>query len=145
MLEDPLVRAEVKVDEPSSPRRRDRAKARWSAAGANLREHIAHDEEKRIESNETLLEVPANQLLDLNHYRLVSEVWHYCSVDPGSKCRSPSSKGEGLPLTVISQTSPWVTTLFIVALSFGKMKLWKRIVMAETRETFRTASDYGLG
>ncbi len=26
--------------------------------------------------------------LDLNHYRIVDEVWHYCSVDWGSKCEA---------------------------------------------------------
>lgn len=25
--------------------------------------------------------------LDLNYYRLVDEVWHFCSVDWGSRCR----------------------------------------------------------
>ena len=25
--------------------------------------------------------------LDLNHYRIVDEVWHFCSVDWGSKCK----------------------------------------------------------
>ena len=25
--------------------------------------------------------------LDLNHYRVVNEVWHYCSVDWGSRCK----------------------------------------------------------
>jgi hypothetical protein len=27
-------------------------------------------------------------LLDLSHYKLVNEVWHYCSVDWGSRCKS---------------------------------------------------------
>jgi len=27
-----------------------------------------------------------NSPLDLNHYRIVDEVWHFCSVDWGSKC-----------------------------------------------------------
>ena len=25
--------------------------------------------------------------LDLNYYRLVNEVWHFCSVDWGSRCK----------------------------------------------------------
>ena len=25
--------------------------------------------------------------LDLNHYRIVDEVWHFCSVDWGSRCK----------------------------------------------------------
>ena len=27
--------------------------------------------------------------LDLNHYTLVNEVWHFCSVDWGAKCEEP--------------------------------------------------------
>ena len=30
--------------------------------------------------------------LDLNHYNIVNEVWYYCSVDWGSKCKSPAIK-----------------------------------------------------
>ena len=26
--------------------------------------------------------------LDLNHYRIIDEVWHFCSVDWGSKCKT---------------------------------------------------------
>ena len=34
--------------------------------------------------------------LDLNHYRLVNEVWYYCSVDWGSKCKKPAKlQGHG--------------------------------------------------
>ncbi|KAI9808671.1 MAG: hypothetical protein M1825_003823 [Sarcosagium campestre] len=29
-----------------------------------------------------------DQTLDLNHYRLVDDVWHYCSVDWGDKCEA---------------------------------------------------------
>jgi hypothetical protein len=32
--------------------------------------------------------------LDLNHYRIVDEVWHFCSVDWGSKCEALSSYRE---------------------------------------------------
>ena len=31
--------------------------------------------------------------LDINHYRIVNEVWHFCSVDWGSKCKAlPTTK-----------------------------------------------------
>lgn len=28
-------------------------------------------------------------MLDLSHYRMVNEVWHYCSVDWGARCKRP--------------------------------------------------------
>lgn len=34
--------------------------------------------------------------LDLNHYRIVDEVWHFCSVDWGSKCEALSGYRESL-------------------------------------------------
>ena len=27
-------------------------------------------------------------LLDLNHYRIIDEVWHFCSVDWGHRCKT---------------------------------------------------------
>lgn len=30
----------------------------------------------------------SSMMLDLNHYRVVNQFWHYCSVDPGPKCRN---------------------------------------------------------
>ena len=31
---------------------------------------------------------PHAEALDLNHYRVVSEVWHYSSIDWGNKCKN---------------------------------------------------------
>lgn len=41
------------------------------------------DLEKEGMTNPTALRPPP---LDLSHYRLVEEVWHYCSVDWNNKC-----------------------------------------------------------
>ena len=30
--------------------------------------------------------------IDLNHYSMVNEVWYYCSIDWGSKCKDISQK-----------------------------------------------------
>ena len=42
-----------------------------------------------LEKDEKGLPVPARfPMLDLNHYKMVNEVWHYYSVDWGTNCRS---------------------------------------------------------
>ena len=41
-----------------------------------------------LEKDEKGVEVLAKSpMLDLSHYKMVNEVWHYCSVDWGAKCR----------------------------------------------------------
>lgn len=39
-----------------------------------------------IESHHELAEVESDDL-DLNFYRLINEVWHFCSVDWGAGCK----------------------------------------------------------
>lgn len=55
---------------------------------------MPHLERKSVESQSLDLEKdgmatsisPRPNMPDLSHYRLVEEVWHYCSVDWSNKC-----------------------------------------------------------
>ena len=63
-------------------------------SGDALHGRKPHSEPKSIESHSLDLEkegmaIPATfgpPMLDLSHYKLVEEVWHYCSVDWSDKC-----------------------------------------------------------
>jgi len=50
------------------------------------------DLEGRMSSTEQPLTRHTDRLLDLNHYRLVDEVWHFSSVDWGPNCKVPTLK-----------------------------------------------------
>ncbi len=62
--------------------------------GGLLRGRKPHMERRSVESHSLDLEkegmaIPTSfrpPALDLSHYRLVEEVWHYCSVDWSDKC-----------------------------------------------------------
>lgn len=43
--------------------------------------------------------------LDLNYYRLVNEVWHFCSVDWGSRCKFLALMLNGFDLVLRSARS----------------------------------------
>ena len=49
----------------------------------------AMDEEKGAERSGSSDSEYFDPVSDLNHYRLVNEVWHFSSVDWGEKCWSP--------------------------------------------------------
>ena len=44
-----------------------------------------------LEASETGDPPDDDKPLDINHYHIVDEVWHYCSVDWGSKCKTRCS------------------------------------------------------
>ena len=52
------------------------------------------DLEKEGTAGQTTTNPP---ILDLSHYKLVEEVWHYCSVDWSDKCM-------GIPCSMINQS-----------------------------------------
>ena len=62
--------------------------------GGLLRSRKPHLERRSVETQSLDLEkegmaVPSTSrppVLDLSHYKLVEEVWHYCSVDWSNKC-----------------------------------------------------------
>ena len=59
-------------------------------------EKIIQEKSIDIERDHERIENPSTQseAIDLNHYTIVNEVWHYASVDWGSKCKiypQPSS------------------------------------------------------
>lgn len=64
--------------------RRDRVIQRWKSDRPSFESQAAD-----IEMMQGLPE-PASHATNpnLNHYRIVNEVWYYCSVDWGSKCRT---------------------------------------------------------
>ena len=49
---------------------------------------------------------------NLNHYRIVDEVWHFCSVDWGFKCKAPLNHQE--PLAKPRQICALVTILSMI-------------------------------
>ena len=49
----------------------------------SLDKHPADPESIEMEKSSDLIKP-----LDLNHYRIVNEIWHFCSVDWGSKCKA---------------------------------------------------------
>jgi hypothetical protein len=42
----------------------------------------------QVEMTEKDLPKDSTKMLDLNHYLIIDEVWHYSSVDMGKKCKS---------------------------------------------------------
>ena len=89
MLENPRPQAAAIAQIPALPKLRYRAQARFTALNTILKKVSNCDVEKNLEadSTEATQDVVVDQPLDLNHYRLVNEVWHYSSVDPGKRCK----------------------------------------------------------
>ena len=89
MLEKPRPQASAITQIAAPPKLRDRARAKVTAINTVLKKVSNRDVEKNLEaeSTEATQDVVVDQPLDLNHYRLVNEVWHYSSVDPGKRCK----------------------------------------------------------
>ncbi len=80
--------ASAAVDQTSRPNRRAGLFRRSEEVSSpKSSTFISHDEEKASESpSQSPDPTYQDDLFDLNHYKLVDELWHYTSVDTGRKC-----------------------------------------------------------
>lgn len=68
-------------NEPSSLRSRFSPKFKSSFGERKSIESQSADPEKNFSEHSS------SPMLDLSFYKIINNVWHYCSVDWGSKCR----------------------------------------------------------
>lgn len=78
-------------DKPKlAPVNDDNISAREQSGLGKIRFPNSRSTESSLDDIEMAHKAPGNSppMLDINHYRVVNQFWHYCSVDPGSKCRN---------------------------------------------------------
>ncbi len=100
------------------------------------------DIEGQVEMQEVQSSTAANSGLDLNHYHIVDEVWHYNSVDWGDKCKGLMVLGTRPSLyTNASQ----IFASAITPYTTSKQERVRRQLVIRGNETYLMASGYGHG
>ena len=85
---EPLKPVAVAEHEPQQSRMQDfmrGGRPRRERKEASLRRSMSHMDDESVELEEAT--TVAAGILDLNHYRIVNEIWHFTSMDRGYKCK----------------------------------------------------------
>lgn len=99
---------------PATPSFKRTSTHRFSAdrrsifGGVNRQDGHLADPEKNALSTVPAIDAMATQ--DMTHYNVVNEVWHYCSVDWGSRCKS-SYQSQSAPLLTSARSLHWLQLL----------------------------------
>ena len=70
---------------PSRSRSRPRTPSRVAVDHESVDAHSSD-----LEKDEHRISEPGQvPMLDMSHYKMIDQVWHFCSVDWGAKCKPP--------------------------------------------------------
>ena len=86
---------------PTSPSKRSFDLHRSKIASLQAKLHLSDPEKNGPENPSSIDET---EYLQLSHYKLIDEVWHYCSVDWGSRCMKCAAQYLQRGYSDISQT-----------------------------------------